>query len=187
MPDNLPKNSNGGATPKTRFVIGKDKTQAIYSDRDKPLLNRLEHTEERASHVDPLHPPAWYEWLAFWRWAALYMQARAYNKFGPGHWAIYWKNDVASWWPKFADEAGQPFSTKKEAELFEVALLERDHLRIRPRATLHLETLKMENRNGESHSPTLSGTDGSGVSSTTDRDTGPDVLQMPPRDTGGTT
>ena len=151
MPDNSPKNSNDAG--KTKFVIGKDNTQAIYSDRDKGLLKRLDHSEERASHVDPLHPPAWYEWFAFWRWIALYYQHCAYKAYGPGHWAIYWRGDVAHWWPAYSDEIGQPFGTKKEAELFEVALLERDHFGVRPKATLHIETLKTENNHGRNRDP----------------------------------
>lgn len=129
----------------TKFVIRKGgKVEAIYSDKDRNLLDHLKHEENRASHVDPLNRPVWSEWFAFWRWRRLYSQSAAFSRFGVGHWAIFWKGEVSSWQPVFNDTAGQPFRTKREAELFEVAMLERDYFHVRPGGPLYIEVLKKE-------------------------------------------
>jgi hypothetical protein len=50
---------------KTKFVISKESTVAIYNDGDRDMLDKIGgHEENRASHVDPLHPPAALAWLA---------------------------------------------------------------------------------------------------------------------------
>ena len=133
------------AKTRTKFVISGNNVNAIYSDKDRELLDKVgEHQEIRASHVDPLHPPTAKEWLALWRCRKLWSQRRAFRRFGPGHWAVYWLNHVGHWQPCFCDDAGQPFRTKQEAELYEVARLERDFYFTRPKGALHLESLKLE-------------------------------------------
>jgi hypothetical protein len=133
---------------KTKFVISKESTVAIYNDGDRDMLDKIGgHEENRASHVDPLHPPAALAWLAFWRWPRLIAQYRAFKKYGPGHWAVYWLGEVKSWSPCFSDEAGQPFRTKQQAEIYEVARLERDFFLTRPKGALHLVSLELEQVN----------------------------------------
>lgn len=134
------------AKNKTMFVVRPTGVRAIYSDRDKALLARLSHKEIRASHVDPLAAPRWYEWFCFWRLFAVIKQHRAYKRYGDGHWAIYWLNEVRSWSCTFADDAGQPFTTKAEAEMFEVARLERDFFHTRPKTALHIVSLSLEKK-----------------------------------------
>lgn len=135
----------------TKFVLKPGGTKAIYADRDRSLLERLDHEENRASHVDPLHKPDTLSWLRFWDWAALSKQYEYAEKYGPGYWAIYWKGQFSHWSPDFCDDVGQPFKTKHEAELYEVARLERDYLNVRRAGPLYIECLL--NEKGNSHVP----------------------------------
>lgn len=131
----------------TKFVIRPDgTTKAIYADKDRDLLDKLgTHTERRASHIDPLESPAWYLWFNFLMWRRLFAQWKAFRRFGKGHFAVYWRGEVSHWFPAFNDEMGRPFRTKVEAEIFEVARLERDYFGTRRReGPLLLEVLITE-------------------------------------------
>lgn len=122
----------------TKFVCKSDGTiKAIYSSNDKDLLRSIDKKAtgskvaySRASHVDPITLPKWYEWLAVWRWAALIKQVKAYHDFGNAYWAVHWLNEFAAWGSDYTDESGEPFRSKREAEAFEVAKLERDHFKL---------------------------------------------------------
>lgn len=137
----------------TKFVIRPDGvTKAIYADKDRDLLDKLGvHTERRASHIDPLDVPAWYLWLNPLLWGHLIAQYRAFKRFGKGHFAVYWRGEVSRWFPVFNDEMGRPFRTKEEAEIFEVARLERDYFGTRRAGALLLEALitEREKANGD--------------------------------------
>lgn len=122
----------------TKFVCKRDGTiNAIYSSDDKDLFKIMGKNGDgpkvsynRASHVDPITLPKWYEWLAFWRWFALLKRVRAYATFGNACWAVHWLNEFAAWGSDYHDEIGEPFRSKREAEAFEVAKLERDHFKL---------------------------------------------------------
>lgn len=120
----------------TQIVIGQNGVSAIYDDKDKALINRLGYQAERASHVDPLQPPKWTNWLQFWRWSSVKVLHDSYVKFGSGHWYIQWLNQFASWGVQTTDDLGRPFSTKKEAEIYEVNRLKRDYFKTVPNAPI---------------------------------------------------
>lgn len=111
----------------TKFVIADGKLSAIYSDKDAGLLRHFSHAEFRASHVDPLVSPKWYEWLRVWHWAELVERYRAFQQLGNGYWYVQWLNKFRSWGISVTDEIGKPFKTKHEAELYEVERLNRDY------------------------------------------------------------
>jgi hypothetical protein len=138
--------SSKSAKRSTKFVLKATGTVAIYDDRDRDLLDNLEHTADRASHVDPLKKPRLRDWLNPYYWNWTYAQNTAFKRYGDGYWAIYWKGLFAAWHPVFQDEAGQPFRTKEEAEMFEVAMLERDYFGVRRVGPLFIESLKREHR-----------------------------------------
>jgi hypothetical protein len=115
--------SSKSAKRSTKFVLKATGTVAIYDDRDRDLLDNLPY---------------------YWNWT--YAQNTAFKRYGDGYWAIYWKGLFAAWHPVFQDEAGQPFRTKEEAEMFEVAMLERDYFGVRRVGPLFIESLKREHR-----------------------------------------
>jgi hypothetical protein len=127
---------------KTQFVVRKEDVVAIYSDRDRAMLDKLGEVEyERASHVDPITPPCWYEWLQFWNIRTSVRRYIFCVEKGAGHFGIFWKGSVRRWSPTFSDDSGRPFTEKGQAVLYEVARLERDYLKTRTEGLLFLEDL----------------------------------------------
>lgn len=115
-----------------RFRIAQNgDVEAIYSDDARELLQRLGPYElARASHIDPILRPKWYEWLWPGSWYQTYQRRKFYKTFGAGYFGIFWKGVMRKHRVTFVDMDGRPFATKRAAELYEVAMLERRHFRL---------------------------------------------------------
>lgn len=106
------------------FVVRPGYVECQYAD-DLPELNLGGETMiRRASHVNPILPPGWWEYLLACLWPLLFRQLRLRKKYH-GHFCIQWQGKVKKVMgsPVFCDGRGMPFYTKRQAEDYEVYLL----------------------------------------------------------------
>lgn len=99
--------------------------EGIYSDNLAKALKAAGHSirVERFSSVDPILPPRWYEWLAFWRFTALAERRRFTQTFGHGYFGIFWVNKMRKHGQTLTDN-GQPFENRQAALDFEVSMIQ---------------------------------------------------------------
>lgn len=113
------------------FRVSDAGVETIYDDRIAPLLQKLGLTElTRASHIDPIPPPRWWEYLRYGGTSGgrrlLYDRWRL-----QGHFGIFWRGRLQRLLGPctLLDEEGRPFVTKRDAEAAELRLLTRMYFR----------------------------------------------------------